>query len=737
MYAADVLQRRWAPWLLLSLFVALLAGPALAPSVQLFYRDTGRVFYPLKLFIAQNLRAPFWDPWTEAGSPILGQVTPGLFHPFTLLYPLLPFELAFKLNHLLNLPLAALAMFLLARKAGASAWAAAAAACGYAGCGFVVSMTASNLPYSVGAAAMPLAVYALLGAAERSSPLRLLSAAAALALCALGGDPQTAVIAGVIGGAWAVSRRAAGVAALWIACAVALSAPAWLPVAGRIAQSTRAEGSASESYRTAPARLLGLALPYAFDETSESVRGPEQTPYAEYFARGEYDEAFADGIALGLPLLLLALLAWRRARWLLVAAAACLLLATRASGQFFHFSEKLLAPASMLLCLAAAAGVDLARRSVKPALVAGALLLLARAALWRWAPALAIFLQAHGRTHAAAPAQAFTAALGAALLVEAALCLALAAAARVHAAAVAAVCAAAALAQSGGLLFTIPLDLLHAPVPLAEELKARAGSSEGRWRIRAQTAQVLVPNRLDQRTARFVGAMQVLNPMLHQLAGIESVSEYTSLADADYEAALLHATPALAQLLGVRFDVRPSFAMTAPQAAERGYVLLERAWVKDLGPRPRALLARCARVEPGRAGALLLLQTTFHPDEAVTRSDPQLPCPGAPPGAVALQRPGPSEMRAETDAPAPQLLVVAEHFDPGWRALLDGAPAPVLQADLAALAVRVPEGHHVVELRYRPPLLIPAALLALATALALALLELLQRQHRVRPAEPE
>jgi len=46
---------------------------------------------------------PLWDPWTEAGTSILGQTTPGLFHPFTLLYLALPFDLAFKLNHLLPL----------------------------------------------------------------------------------------------------------------------------------------------------------------------------------------------------------------------------------------------------------------------------------------------------------------------------------------------------------------------------------------------------------------------------------------------------------------------------------------------------------------------------------------------------------------------------------------------------------------------------------------------------------
>ncbi|HUJ27454.1 MAG TPA: hypothetical protein VLW85_15625 [Myxococcales bacterium] len=737
-----MLQKRWAPWIFAAVFVALLAGPALDPSAQLFYRDTGRCEYLFKQFIAQQLRAgqsPFWDPWTESGTSVLGQVTPGLFHPFTLLYLLLPFELAFKLNSLLCIPLALAGAYWLARRCGAADWPAMAAADAYAGCGYVVSMTSSNVHFAIGAATMPLAIAALLWFVERPRPGRLLCASACLALIVLGGEPQSALIAGVIGGMWALRRAPLAIA--WGACAVLLAAPAWLPAMDRIAGSTRVQRTAQEergSYRNAPARLLGLALPYAFDEASEAVSGGGQPTYAEYFARGGYDEAFADSIALGVPVLLLALFAFRRAPWLLIAAG--LLLVFSVTGvpglTLFHFSEKMTAPAALLVCVAAALSPSELRW--KPAAAVGVALLAARLALLPLAPALTRFMQAHGRTHAAPPAQAFVAALGSALLVEGALCVALAAAARFHAAAVAAVCAAAALAQSGGLLFTIPLDVLHEPIPLAEELKARAGPSEGRWRIRAQTDQVLIPNRLDQRTARFVGAMQILNPMLHQLAGIESVSEYTSLADADYEAALLHATPALAQVMGVRFDVRPSFAMTAAQAARGDYAQVMRAWVKDLGPRPRAFLARCARVASDRQSALLLMQVPpFQPEEAVTFDDPRLPCPGVPAGTVALQRLEAPAMRAETDAPAPQLLIVAEHFDTGWRAWVDGMPAAVLRADLGALAVRVPEGRHAVEFRYRPPLLLPAALVALAAALALALLELLQRQHRVRPAEAE
>lgn len=47
-------------------------------------------------------------------------------------------------------------------------------------------------------------------------------------------------------------------------------------------------------------------------------------------------------------------------------------------------------------------------------------------------------------------------------------------------------------------------------------------------------------------------------------------------------------------------------------------------------------------------------------------------------------------------------LVLSDRFVPGWRASLDGAPVPILRADLAFRAVEVPAGRHLVEMTYRP-----------------------------------
>ena len=54
-------------------------------------------------------------------------------------------------------------------------------------------------------------------------------------------------------------------------------------------------------------------------------------------------------------------------------------------------------------------------------------------------------------------------------------------------------------------------------------------------------------------------------------------------------------------------------------------------------------------------------------------------------------------------ARSPGVLVVTEGYDPGWRAWVDGAPAPVWRANAIFRAVPVGEGDHRVEMRYRPP----------------------------------
>jgi len=56
----------------------------------------------------------------------------------------------------------------------------------------------------------------------------------------------------------------------------------------------------------------------------------------------------------------------------------------------------------------------------------------------------------------------------------------------------------------------------------------------------------------------------------------------------------------------------------------------------------------------------------------------------------------------EVEAASDALLVLSEVYYPGWRATVDGEPAPILRVDSILRAVPVPAGAHRVEMRFVP-----------------------------------
>ena len=62
----------------------------------------------------------------------------------------------------------------------------------------------------------------------------------------------------------------------------------------------------------------------------------------------------------------------------------------------------------------------------------------------------------------------------------------------------------------------------------------------------------------------------------------------------------------------------------------------------------------------------------------------------------------PDEVVLSTDAPTEGYLMLADVYDPGWRATVDGAASPIFPADVGFRAVRVGAGRHVVRFVYRP-----------------------------------
>jgi hypothetical protein len=66
------------------------------------------------------------------------------------------------------------------------------------------------------------------------------------------------------------------------------------------------------------------------------------------------------------------------------------------------------------------------------------------------------------------------------------------------------------------------------------------------------------------------------------------------------------------------------------------------------------------------------------------------------------------------------VLVLQTPFAPGWRALQDGKPVPVLKVDVGLLGVGLEAGSHEVELSYRNAYLVTGAAITLASLLVLA-----------------
>jgi hypothetical protein len=758
--------RRAAPALLGLALLAIFFAPTLDPAVQLYYRDTGRLYYPVKLFITQQLRGghlPFWDPMTECGVSLLGQVTPALLHPATLLYLAFPFDLAFKLNHLLGPLLAGIGAYRLARRLEASPWASLSSAIAYAGCGYLISVTGSNLPFSIGAGSVPIAIDAVIAFVETPSVKRLAWAGTAVALIAYAGEPQAMLIAGLLSGAWAAAlglldaRRTLRNVALVACCgalAIAFSAPVVFPAVVELRRSSRAGPQTDRELATFanhPLRLAGLLVPRAFDDAPEALEEVQSvsSSYTEYFTEGS--AAFADSIVLGAPALLLAAAgAFARRRGALLFGGACVL-ALASTGAalgidrvlfapvplagIFRFAEKLTAPASLLFALAAALGSDLALSGTRRAafrLGAAALLLAASTAAFalfigQHAPQLAHDLAAHGKTHRLLFATAFWREARAGLFDCAALAAVAGAVAfwrwyrQLPAAGLgAACCAASVFASCGGLLYSAPREVVRGPFDLAERLRARAGPSPGRWRLFVNDKDPLRLAGLAPRAAVTMSMAQALLPQFNSVADIEGMSPYFSAGDPGYVRGIRETPERYFNLFGVRFAVEMPQSFSPREARLRNFHATGLGyWVREYPVLPRAfVVARALRVESLDEGLARVTAPAFDVRrEAVMRGE-GLPVSVEGTAAFAgLERNQPERMTVRAQGPG--LLVVGEHFDPGWRAIVGGRPQAVAEVDLAAVGVVLPPGPATVELRFVPVGLWPGLALAIAAAAAL------------------
>ncbi|MGH2681992.1 MAG: YfhO family protein, partial [Actinomycetota bacterium] len=115
---------------------------------------------------------------------------------------------------------------------------------------------------------------------------------------------------------------------------------------------------------------------------------------------------------------------------------------------------------------------------------------------------------------------------------------------------------------------------------------------------------------------------------------------------------------------------------------------------------------------------------------------PSIDAPGdvaRPSGTARYRSLGPQSVRVDVEAAGPAILVIRNPFDPGWRATVDGRPAPVLVADGFLHAVPVPAGRHTVVLSYDDPWIgygLAGSALSLAALLGASVWARAQRRRR-------
>jgi hypothetical protein len=70
--------------------------------------------------------------------------------------------------------------------------------------------------------------------------------------------------------------------------------------------------------------------------------------------------------------------------------------------------------------------------------------------------------------------------------------------------------------------------------------------------------------------------------------------------------------------------------------------------------------------------------------------------------SLELWRRTPTSVEVSVECNGPCLVVVAQPWAPGWRAVIDGENVPLVRANIAGLGSVAPSGRHRVEFSYRP-----------------------------------
>jgi hypothetical protein len=744
---------------------------AVALRRALFYFDITEINYPYRAFLARELRAgrfSRWCPGLYCGLPLFSESQAGYLHPLKyLLYPWLPPWQAFNLDTVLSVWLAGLSAYgWLRRHVGPSGALAGAGVFGLSGFAWAHLVHTSWINALAG---LPLVVWALEAAWGRGRIWPLAPGALAMACQVFAGQLQSAVMTGMVAVLYGVYRAATardradrvfglGAASGIVALGMTLAAVQWVPSKELLDRSPRAGGLTWEelTYGSWHPELLPTLLVREAYGTRALGTDWIDGPYP-------YHEMDVSMGVVGLGLAVLGAAAYRDrwvGFWVLLAGLSAAMMLGRYTFLFDRMHRvPVLGSAripvryhlwmSLAVAALAAVGVDRLSRPGRVRLRGAAAVMIGLAVA---SAAILIFVYApswRGEGRRASPPAAERARR---LADEVGW-----AVARTTALALLAGSIAAAASRTSrpaprcGLAAVLPIlaiaDLLGShwrDVPTVDP---------SYWTVPPSSVERLRAAPGLGRIFSFAGGSA--NAPGHALGAIDHFAARDALAwnlapawglsssggaSPVYARRMVRYTDAAAVGRG-RFDVEGVTHILSAGAPIAGFPPPERAGAALIHRNPAALpRARLmgrpvyADGEDGAARAVAALGPAIR--DRVVVEDPSRPLPeGAGVfGSARIERDEPERVEVATEAAMRSYLVLADTFDPGWSATVDGRPAPIRPAFVTFRAVYLTPGRHRVVFRYRPAGF-AAGLSASAVGLAAAAV-LLAWPRRVAPPSP-
>lgn len=744
-------------------------------------RDFILYTWPARQALAEALaagRLPEWNDFVAFGTPFAAMSTNGVAYPPLWSLAALPLAAGIHLVMALHLVAAGLGTALLARRLGASLLGASLAGAAFMTSGYVTSMlpvgtflSLAWIPW-VAWAADRVATLDGGGTAPRRATVRaVMMLALILAGQLLSGDPASAVTAGFVAAVLTLARsrsrvRSVALLATSAGAAVLMAAAVVLPGAAVVGWSNRAVRVDAFQWSLHPARLLELVWPDALgnptDAYADLARALANT------GRGHVEARWAFSIYLGGPLLALAVLSARARRDLLLVLGGSAFLVALALGSYsplylayravfpperlLQFPEKHVVGAVLIWCALAGVGLTRLRDALAThrtwfvlasCLPVGLAVATAMALKPAYAARLAAAAAAvHLPTPDPARALSHIFASGAAAFVVAAVAAVLLAQRRTW------------LAVAGAsLLVTHAAELGRRLTPLVDVASVQAvpellagihgvagirprvlrwdAIEDSFWMARPTPQQFAIYGHetllandagrygLDAFPGYEGFRSQAFSEFLGGVLGTSGISalDFASKHGIDYLAGPAGWAAQLQLPVVGRWTPPGSpgqagggwSLVAAPRDRTRAFVAPRWEWVL-----PRQALARSlVSGRPYDPGFVVLTGRTTSDPSTAQASEPARPC------AVSASRP--EDVRLVCASASGGYAVLADENVPGWRATVDGVPAPIVTAEVLFRAVRIGPGVHEIRFSYRAPLLREGIAVSLVSLLAAAI----------------